>query len=367
MKPCVLILLIFSVFAPHARAARSEPLPQARFVLAAQTQSSPASPAQGLGVGQSGDSLSKLLTRQDLGFTAMLLGLVLAFGFGAIHALSPGHGKTIVAAYLVGSRGNLRHALFLGGMVTFTHTISVFLLGLGTLFLSKYVVPDKVYPILGAFSGLTIVAIGASLFYQRLKRLVIPPPHDHHQAHDHDHDHEHPHTHTHELAHAHAHSAHEHDHGHSHDHPHEHSHSHDHPHGHHDHHHGGDHDHGHHHGPGGHSHVIEGEVTMASLVGLAVSGGLVPCPSALVLLLSSIAIGRVGLGLLLLVSFSLGLALVLMAIGCMVLYAKDLLPNTPKVTRSPFFRMLPVMSAAVITIVGLVMTAAAMGLIKTVI
>lgn len=106
---------------------------------------------------------------------------------------------------------------------------------------------------------------------------------------------------------------------------------------------------------------------MAGLVGLAVSGGMVPCPSALVLLLSSIAIGRVGMGLLLLVSFSLGLALVLIAIGCVVLYAKDLLPGTPKVTRSPFFRMLPVMSAAVITVVGLVMTAAALGLIKTVI
>ncbi|MCC6390447.1 MAG: high frequency lysogenization protein HflD [Bryobacterales bacterium] len=342
MNPRIPLLLIFSIFAPHARPAEKAAIPQARFVLAAQTQSSPVAPGQGAAMPQQGDSLSRLLTRQDLGITAMLLGLALAFGFGAMHALSPGHGKTIVAAYLVGSRGNLSHALFLGGMVTFTHTISVFLLGLGTLFLSKYVVPDKIYPVLGTLSGLTIVVIGASLFYQRLKRLAVPAPRHHHHEDDH------------ELAHAHAHSAHQHDHPHDHPHPH-------------DHHHGHDHDHAHHHGPSGHSHTIEGEVTMAGLVGLAVSGGLVPCPSALVLLLSSIAIGRAGLGLLLLVSFSLGLALVLIAIGCAVLYAKDLLPGAPKVAGSPFFRMLPVMSAAVITVVGLVMTAAALGLIKTVI
>ncbi|MBV6433023.1 MAG: hypothetical protein IANPNBLG_03184 [Bryobacteraceae bacterium] len=327
MNPRILLLLIFPLFAPHARPSDGPALPQSRFVLA-QALPSPAVPGPGLP--QQGDSLSKLLTRQDLGITAMLLALALAFGFGAMHALSPGHGKTIVAAYLVGARGNFSHALFLGGMVTFTHTISVFLLGLGTLFLSKYVVPDKIYPVLGTLSGLTIVVIGASLFYQRLKRLVTPSSHHHHHEH------------------AHPHSSHPHDHHHDHGHDH-------------------DHDHGHHHGPGGHSHMIEGEVTTAGLVGLAVSGGLVPCPSALVLLLSSIAIGRAGLGLLLLVSFSLGLALVLIAIGCAVLYAKDLLPSVPKLTRGPFFRMLPVMSAAVITIVGLVMTAAALGLIRTVV
>jgi nickel/cobalt exporter len=99
-------------------------------------------------------------------------------------------------------------------------------------------------------------------------------------------------------------------------------------------------------------------------MGLAVSGGMVPCPSALVLLLSAIALGRIGLGLLLLTSFSLGLAIVLIAIGCLVLYAKHLLPDSPKVTNSPGFQMLPVASAAVITVVGLVMTAVALGFVK---
>ncbi len=305
------------------------PVEQPKPVLpVAQPTTSPAAAKAAPGTVQKNDALSRLLSRQDLGLAAMLTALALAFGFGAMHALSPGHGKTIVAAYLVGSRGTLKHALFLGAMVTFTHTVSVFVLGLGTLFLSRYFVPDKIYPILGAVSGLTIVWIGATLFYRRLHTLVTHL------------EHERAHMREPELAMAHAHSHH----GHSHHH----------------HHHGHQHDHG----PGGHTHVIEGEVTLASLTGLAVSGGLVPCPSALVLLLSSIAIGRIGLGLALLTSFSLGLAVVLIAIGVTVLYAKNLLPDTPKIRSSPIFTMLPVISAAVITVVGLLMTAAALGIVN---
>ena len=116
-----------------------------------------------------GDFLSRLLHQGDIGWGMMLVGMVVAFGLGAIHALSPGHGKTIVAAYLVGSRGTPKHAVFLGGMVTFTHTISVFFLGLTTLFLSRYVLPEKIYPVLGAISGLSIVWIGALLFYKRIR------------------------------------------------------------------------------------------------------------------------------------------------------------------------------------------------------
>ncbi len=91
-----------------------------------------------------------------------------------MHALSPGHGKTIVAAYLVGSRGTFKHAIFLGGMVTFTHTISVFFLGLTTLFLSQYVLPEKIFPVLGAISGLSIVWIGGMMLYKRAQRLRAP-------------------------------------------------------------------------------------------------------------------------------------------------------------------------------------------------
>src|SRR5262249_19463941 len=113
-----------------------------------------------------------------------------------------------------------------------------------------------------------------------------------------------------------------------------------------------------------HSHVPEGDVSLASLIALGASGGLVPCPSALVLLLASGSLGRVGLGLILLVAFSAGLAMVLMAIGLIVLYAKHLLPDRASAAQNPFFRYVPVASAVVITCAGMLMTASALGVIK---
>jgi nickel/cobalt transporter (NicO) family protein len=261
-----------------------------------------------------GDYLSQLLNRREIPASMVLLGLAVAFSLGAIHALSPGHGKTIVAAYLVGARGTVKHAIFLGGMVTFTHTISVFFLGFTTLFLSQYVLPEKIYPVLGAISGLSIVWIGGMLLVKRAQRLRDHGDTDHHHDHEHGHDHSHHHDHV--------------------------------------------------RGPHGHSHVPEGEVTLGSLIALGASGGLVPCPSALVLLLSSIALGRVGLGLMLLVSFSAGLAVVLMAIGVAVLYAKHWLPDSQKAARHPAFRLIPVFSAAIIVCIGLVMTGVSLGVIR---
>lgn len=108
----------------------------------------------------------------------------------------------------------------------------------------------------------------------------------------------------------------------------------------------------------------EGEVSLGSLIALGASGGLVPCPSAMVLLLSAIALGRVGLGLTLLVAFSLGLAGVLMAIGLMVLYAKHLLPDSRKTSQHAAFRLIPVASAAVIVCVGVIMTCVSLGIIR---
>jgi nickel/cobalt exporter len=279
------------------------------------------------------DYLAQLLHQGDLTLGILIVGMAIAFGLGAVHALSPGHGKTIVAAYLVGSRGTPRHAIFLGAMVTFTHTISVFLLGLVTLYLSQYVLPEKITPVLGAISGVSIVWIGALLF---IKRLKAARAHGHAPHHHHPHDHAHPH-------HEHAHHHHDHEHAHA-------------------------HDHGvlvHDHGDGHvHSHVPEGDITLGSLIALGASGGLVPCPSALVLLLSAIALGRVGLGLLLLVAFSLGLAGVLMGIGLVVLYAKHLLPDNEKASRHAAFRLIPVASAAIIIGVGLIMTGVSLGVIR---
>jgi ABC-type nickel/cobalt efflux system permease component RcnA len=251
-----------------------------------------------------GDYLGQILRQGDISPGVMLVAVAVAFGLGAMHALSPGHGKTIVAAYLVGTRGALRHAVFLGGMVTFTHTISVFAVGLTTLYLSQYVMPEKIMPVLGAISGVAIVWIGGSLLVHRLRHARGADHHHHQHGHTHGHD------------------------GHS------------------------------------HTHAPEGEVTMGSLIALAVSGGMVPCPSAMVLLLSAIALGRVAVGLVLLVAFSMGLALVLMAIGAAVLYAKHLIPDRKKTADNPWFRWTPVFSAALITFVGLMMTAASIGLIR---
>jgi nickel/cobalt transporter (NicO) family protein len=270
-----------------------------------------------------GDFLSTLMHRRELSLWMMLVALGVAFALGAAHALTPGHGKSIVAAYLVGSRGTLRHAAFLGAMVTFTHTVSVFALGLTTLFLFRFVMPERITVALGVISGLSIVVVGAWMFYRRMPRRGHS-----HERHHHDHAHSHRHDHDHH-----------HDHGHHHDH---------------DHHHDGQH---------GHSHVPD-EISWGGLVALGASGGLVPCESALVLLLGAIALGRVGLGLLLLVAFSLGLALVLMGIGMIVLYAKRLLPERKRTAHNPLFRWLPVASAGVVMIAGMVMTAVSLGWIQ---
>jgi ABC-type nickel/cobalt efflux system permease component RcnA len=240
-----------------------------------------------------GDYLSRLLHQGDIGWSVMLFGMLAAFAFGAVHALSPGHGKTLVAAYLVGSRGTPRHAVFLGLMVTFTHTISVFALGLVTLYLSRFVLPETITPILGAISGITIVWVGGTLLYRRtVGRKMAGPPQG--LAHDH--------------------------------------------------------------GDGRmHTHVPE-EISVGGLIALGASGGLVPCPSALVLLLTSVAMGRVALGLTLLTAFSAGLAVVLTAVGLAVLYAKQWLPDSARLGRSKALRYLPVASAAFIVCVGIAMT-----------
>jgi ABC-type nickel/cobalt efflux system permease component RcnA len=113
-----------------------------------------------------------------------------------------------------------------------------------------------------------------------------------------------------------------------------------------------------------HSHDVPEEITIGGLIALGASGGLVPCPSALVLLLTSIALGRIGLGLLLLTSFSLGLAAVLVGIGLLVLYAKSFLPQSQRVTNHPAFRLVPVLSAAAIVIIGFLMTGVSLGWVR---
>ena len=249
-----------------------------------------------------GDRFTALIADPaPLGPWTILTSLLIAAILGGLHAFTPGHGKTVVGAYLVGSRGTARHALLLGLIVTATHTLGVYLLGLGTLAASAWIVPERLFPWISVISGLLVVAVGASLATSRFRAAAGHHHHHHHHAHDHDHDH-------------------------------------------HQHHH--DHDHGHAHLP-----PPGTPITIRSLVALGVSGGLLPCPSALVVMLGAIALGRVAFGLALIVGFSVGLASVLTAIGVVLVYARGLLERLPLDGR--FARYAPVASALVISLAGI--------------
>jgi nickel/cobalt exporter len=231
-------------------------------------------PLRGGGVGFAG-----VFEDAAAGKTALLLLVLAALGWGALHALSPGHGKTMVAAYLVGARGTSRHAVVLGAVVTITHTIGVFALGLVTLLLAQYILPEDLFPWLTLVSGLLVIAIGLGVLRARIAHHRAQPAH----------------------AHAHAHApANEPPHGHSHD-------------GHHHH---------HDHGPHGHRHDVPDTITWKGLIGMGASAGLIPCPSALVVLLGAVAQHQVALGLLLILAFSVGLATTLTALGLLVVHAR---------------------------------------------
>lgn len=261
------------------------------------------------------DALSDMLRSEELTLGLIVGALALSFFLGAAHGLEPGHGKTIVAAYLVGARGTIGNALFLGGVVTFTHTMSVILLGLVALFASQYILPEQIFPYLGTASGLLIIGLGTWLLVGHLRG----------RGHGHSHSHE----------------AHHHDHGHSHDHDHSHE----------EHHH--DH-HGHSHGERDHSHEIPNKVTLGSLLTLGISGGIVPCPGALVILLLAVALHRIAFGLVLLVAFSVGLAAILIAIGILIVKARPLVDRFSGDGR--WIQRLPIASAVVIIVVGCAIT-----------
>jgi nickel/cobalt exporter len=269
-----------------------------------------------------GGFVSLIESDGNLSLFGALAALGLALVFGMIHALTPGHGKTMVAAYLAGTRGSARHALILGGTVTITHTAGVFALGIVTLSLSQFIVPEQLYPWLNLTSGVMVVAIGAFAIRDRLRRWLraARPRKAAGAAHAHDHGHDH---------------AHDHGHDHGHDHAHDHGH---------------DHGHGHSHAP------VDEQLSVRSLVALGVSGGLLPCPSALVVLLSAIALHRLTFGLALIVAFSLGLASVISGIGLAVLYARKLFTRLPS-DHGRIVQVLPVASAVIITALGVLLTA----------
>lgn len=251
------------------------------------------------------DSFTELIAAKQLNWSMILFAFLIAAALGAFHALEPGHGKTLVAAYLIGSRGTAKHALLLGLIVTAAHTAAVYLLGGVVLYASEYVVPEKLYPWLALVSGVMIMVLGIMLFLRRL-RVKKAGHHHHHGYHDH------PHHSEHSQAHALDHSQ-------------------------------------------GHSHQHHHAVSLRELLTLGISGGIVPCPAALVVLLSAVSLHRIGFGLLLIVAFSLGLAAVLIAIGLLMVYAGRAMSrfhgNGQLITR-----WLPLTSSAVIVLFGIGLT-----------
>ncbi len=295
----------------------------------------------------SGDRIKELINR-PLTLQLAIAALVISFVLGGLHALTPGHGKAIVAAYLVGSKGRVIDAVFLGLVVTFTHTFSVIALGVVMLVAQEFA-PEDIVPWLSLFSGILIVGIGAWLLAKNMKQYytsgVHSQSHGHQHPHGHDHGHSHDHDHSHDDGHSHAHD-HDHDHGHddnhSHDDDHDHGHSHD-------------HDHGHTHSHGGrtHSHVPPERTSFWGLLSLGISGGIVPCVDALIGLLFAISLGKLVWGLIILSAFSLGLAAVLVAIGILMVMAKPLMARFTG--EGVWLQRLPIVSAAVVILLGAVL------------
>jgi ABC-type nickel/cobalt efflux system permease component RcnA len=224
---------------------------------------------------------ARLIGHERLGVWFVVASIAAAIFWGAAHALSPGHGKTIVTAYLVGQRGTPRHAALLGLIVTATHTAGVFALGLVTLLLSRFVVPDRLYPWLTLASGLLVVGIGVSVLRSRIRRR----------------------------------------HGHEHHYPHSH-------------------------------------ISRRSLVAVGVSGGLLPCPSALVVLLAAISLHRIAYGFVLIFAFSFGLAISITGIGLAAVLAKRVFRRVNFEGRA--VALLPAVSAVVIVGAGVAMAVRAL-------
>jgi nickel/cobalt exporter len=224
------------------------------------------------------DGFAGLFEDAASGQGVLLLLLLAAFGWGALHALSPGHGKAMVAAYLVGTRGKPRHAIALGATVTVTHTMGVFALGVVTLALSQYVLPEDLYPWLTLISGVLVVTIGIGVLRSRVRKAK---QHYHHHHHEH-------------------------------------------------------------------------ELSWKGLLGMGTAAGLIPCPSALVVLLAAISQHEVALGLLLITAFSLGLAATLTGLGLVVVSARKWIP--PRLAAGRLAAVLPAASALLIVGVGCVLT-----------
>ena len=248
-----------------------------------------------LGVDRATRAFTALVARQHLGLAFGLGAAGLALLLGAVHALAPGHGKTVMAAYLLGLRGSLRQALLVGLTVTATHTAGVLALGIA-LSASSALAPERLYPWLGLASGLLLTSIGVGLLRRALRARRGGTHHDH--GHDHDHD---------------------------------------------------------------HGHDVPARPSWRSLVSMGFAGGLVPSPSALIVLLGAIAIGRAWFGVLLVVAYGAGMAATLTGAGLALVRARSAVDRWAAGPRRPGLaalgRALPVGTATLIVLVGLFLAA----------
>jgi ABC-type nickel/cobalt efflux system permease component RcnA len=311
--------------------------------------------------GVTGGAFARLATWTGLSVPALLLAILLAMAFGAGHALLPGHGKTLIAAYLVGQGGRLRQAAQVGVSVALMHTASVLVLGLAILGL-ELVAPDRIYPWVTLATGLLVIGMGTALVLQRLRDARRVVAHGHHHGHSHGHDH------VHEVllvapasvaeaaripamagvgaaagsatAIPVAHSLPASSNGHRGPVPnglarHE-----------------GDH-HGADHSPPAERTVLDRPLSRKGLAGLAVAGGILPSPTAIVVLLATFSAHRVGFGLALIASFSLGMAAALIGVGLVAVRARTAVARR---LSSRFVLILPVATAFVIAGLGVYLT-----------
>jgi ABC-type nickel/cobalt efflux system permease component RcnA len=268
------------------------------------------------------EDLAALVDVQDLTPLAVLLSLAVALALGVVHALSPGHGKTIMAAYLVGSGGTSRQAVGLGLAVAASHTLGVLALAAISIAASAFLPPERLYPVLGLVSGGLVIVIGGGLLWRRLRELAHERSHA--RGHDHDDDGGHAHWDGHDEQ------------GHAHPHPHEHAHPHPHQH-------------------------TTGGVSWRGMLALGLSGGLVPSTSALILLLGSIAAGRLAYGVVLVLGFGLGMAVVLTGIGLVLVRARRLVNRRPALGGLRRLAMpVQVGAASLVVVLGLVFTTQAL-------
>ena len=265
--------------------------------LASTHHASPTKP-EARGVDGLTASFTRLVGRHDLGFGIGALAIVLATLLGAIHAFAPGHGKTVMAAYLVGRHGSLKQASVVALTVTATHTTGVLLLGV-LVSSSALVAPERLYPWLGAASGAMLVAIGAVMLRAAQARRARAAAHA--RAHEHGHHH--------------------------------------------------DHDHGHSHGGRWHTHEPPARMDRTGLLAMGFVGGLLPSPSALVVLLGAIALGRAWFGVVLVVAYGAGMALTLTGVGLLLVRGRDTLSRRlPRlVALEP---VLPAITGTVVLVVG---------------